>query len=270
MENYVLGVDVGNTNTVFGLFSEESSSRKDTRILKSWRTHTRRERTSDELGIFLRGFLLTQEIPLERIRGFIYSSVVPAFNIVVERMVRDYFPGEPLRVHYQNVPLKFVYPRPQEIGADRLVNAVAARALYEGDLIVIDLGTATTFCVLHGEEYVGGVIAPGLGLSMESLTRNAALLRSAEFAPPASGVIGDSTEHALQSGFFYGWVGLLRGIQEEIKKKNPERTYATIATGGFASLIRRETSGLFDAVDPDLTLKGLALIYRGRKNSNSP
>ena len=254
---YGLAVDIGNTNTVFGLYSES-----DGEILKSWRTVTHRDRTSDELGIFLKGFLQSGGIVVEDVAHFIYSSVVPSFNPIVEKMVRDYYHTEPLRVHYElPLPIRFVYPRPYEIGPDRIVNAIAANRIHGGDLIVIDLGTATTFCLLHDRDYMGGSIAPGLKLSMEALSRRAAMLPPIEFACPPGGVLGDSTMHSIQSGFFFGWIGLLREIITQFRKREPQKSYKVIATGGLASLIHEESPDLFDEVDGLLTLKGLQIIH---------
>ncbi len=255
---YILGVDIGNTNTVFGLFDADGQGE----VRSHWRTVTRLERTSDELGIFLLGFLQSGQHDPARVGGFIYSSVVPNFNPIVARMARDYFHCEPYSVTHENVPLTFSYPRPFEIGADRLVNAVAAARLYGGDSIVVDLGTATTFCVLHGNDYLGGAIAPGLKLSMDTLSRKTAQLPPIEFARPPCGVIGDSTIHALQSGFFFGWVGLLRGIIEEVRATQPKRSYRVIGTGGLSALIHREVPEVFDVVDPMLTLRGLQILFR--------
>ena len=258
MSDFILGVDVGNTNTVFGLLENFAEGK----ILHSWRTVTRRERTSDELGIFLLGFLLSSGIDPANIKSCIYSSVVPSFNPIVERMAKDYFKTRPISVTHENVPLDFSYPRPYEIGADRLVNAVASASLYGGNQIIIDMGTATTFCIMHGNEYTGGSIAPGLKLSIETLSQRTAQLPPIEFVRPPSGVVGDSTIHALQSGFFYGFVGMLRGIRDEIIAARSDLKYMTVATGGLSSMIDKESPGLFDVVDGDLTLKGLQMIYR--------
>ena len=257
-DRYILGVDVGNSNTVLGLFSANGEGE----ILGHWRTVTILERTSDELGIFLLGFLQSARYVPDQVVGFIYSSVVPNFNPIVARMARDYFQCEPLNVTHETVPLRFTYPRPFEIGADRLVNAVAVSRLHGGDSIVIDLGTATTFCVLHGDDYQGGAIAPGLKISIDTLSRRTAQLPPIEFAKPPSGVVGDSTIHALQSGFFFGWVGLLRGIIDEIRARSPERKYRVVGTGGLSTLIQREAPDVFDVVDPMLTLRGLQILYR--------
>lgn len=261
MTDYILAVDIGNTNTVFGLFRDTAEHE----IEKHWRTVTHRDRTSDELGIFLLGFLSSSGIDPSSIRGFIYSSVVPSFNPIVERMAQDYFSTQPFRVRHDNIPLAIDYPRPDEIGADRLVNAVAANTMYPGSQIVVDLGTATTFCVVHDGVYLGGAIAPGLKLSMEALFRNTAQLSSVEFSRPPGGVVAKSTKHAIQSGFFFGWVGLLRGILDEAARASPGRKYRTIATGGLSALIHREVPELFDTVDGMLTLRGLKIIYQARK-----
>jgi len=256
-EKYILAIDVGNTNTVFGLFQE---NRKGD-ILHHWRTATHRDRTSDELGIFLISFLNSRNISTADIAGFIYSSVVPPFNPVIEKMTADYFRHDAIKIQHDMVPLRINYPKPSEIGADRLVNAVAAGSLYGNDLIIIDMGTATTFCILKNGEYRGGIIAPGLNLSMEALTRNTAQLPSVVFEKPVSGVVGDSTVHAIQSGFFYGWIGMLKGILDEIKKEMSDTAFKVVATGGFAGILQKETPELFDEVDSLLTLKGLKIIY---------
>lgn len=252
-----LAIDVGNTNTVFGILSLNGNGE----VIRSWRTVTRRDRTSDELGVFLMGFFETTEHNIEDVTDCIYSSVVPSFNPIVERMVEDHFHVKALRTTYElDLPIIYDYPRPYEIGADRIVNAVAVWELYKRDAIIIDLGTATTFCIMHGNSYQGGVIAPGVKLAMETLTKSTSLLPSVEFGRPSSGIIADSTVHAIQSGFFFGWVGLLRGIISEIQKTNPNRDYLIIATGGLSRKIHEEVNDLFDVVDNDLTLKGLRMI----------
>lgn len=256
---YILGVDIGNTNTVFGLFNATD----DLEILHNWRTVTRRDRTSDELGIYLLGFLEFAGIKPGLVQTAIYSSVVPSFSPIVERMLRSYFNAEPVRVdHTGDLPLRLRYPQPQEIGADRLVNASAAAQIYGGDLICVDLGTATTFSVLHGDEFVGGSIAPGLKISIETLSNRTARLPPIEFRRPPRGVLGQSTVEALESGFFFGWLGMLREIIGTIRREEPTRDYRVVATGGLSNLFQTEAEGLLDEVDPLLTLKGLKIIYR--------
>lgn len=256
----ILALDIGNSNTVAGIFSADDPD--ENQVPCNWRTVTQRNRTSDELGIFLLGVLAFAKIEPDRIGGFIYSSVVPSFNPIVERMAKDYFGCDPIRVRSDmDLPIEILYPRPYEIGADRLVNAVGVSVLYGGNAIIIDLGTATTFCIVHdGKDYLGGIIGPGLKLSMEALSRNTAQLPPIEFSRPES-VIGFSTVEALQSGFFYGWVGLIREILNQIRKENPDRDYRVYATGGLSGMIHQNEKGLFDVVDVSLTLRGLKAIY---------
>ena len=256
---YILGVDIGNTNTVFGLFNDSD----DLEILHDWRTVTRRDRTSDELGIYLLGFLEFAGIQPSSISTAVYSSVVPSFSPIVERMIRDYFKTEPLRVDFtRRLPIRLNYPQPHEIGADRLVNASAAARIYGGNIICVDLGTATTFSVVHEGEFVGGSIAPGLKISIETLSNRTAQLPPIEFRRSAGGVVGQSTVQALESGFFYGWLGMLREIIQTIRTERPDLKYRVVATGGLSTLFQTEAAGLLDDVDPLLTLKGLKIIYQ--------
>lgn len=195
----LLVIDVGNTNTVFGVFREGEETPDFHK-----RTVTRRDRTSDELGLFLKGFLTQENVKADRVKKAIYSSVVPSLNPIVERMLEDWFDVNPLRVHYQmNLNFGISYPRPFEIGADRLVNAAYCAKTYPGKkAILVDLGTATTFCVISEKpEYIGGVIAPGLKISMDALTRNTAQLPPIVFGSP-SRVLGESTVESIQAGFF--------------------------------------------------------------------
>jgi type III pantothenate kinase len=254
--DYLLVVDVGNTNSVFGLFrgtEEEPVFHK--------RTVTRRDRTSDELGLFLKGFLSQEKYDDISISHAVYSSVVPSFNPIVERMLLDWFGVHPLKVTNEiKLPFQITYPRPFEIGADRLVNAAYCAIHYpKKKSIIIDLGTATTFCVLNEKpEYVGGVIAPGLKISMDALTRNTAQLPPIVFEAPGS-VLGSSTIQSLQAGFFYGWVGLISGIISQIKKELGD-DYMVVGTGGLVSTIHSAHPGIFDMIDPNLTLKGLKTL----------
>jgi type III pantothenate kinase len=255
-KDMLLVIDVGNTNTVFGVFyngEEEPKFHK--------RTVTRRDRTSDELGVFLKGFFKEENIDSSNISHAIYSSVVPGFNPIVSRMLEDWFKVDPINVTVNTkLPFTITYPRPFEIGADRLVNTAAVVKLYGGRKIIIDMGTATTFCVLNEKnEYVGGLIAPGLKIAMDSLIRNTAQLPPIVFQTPKK-VLGDSTLESLQSGFYYGWVGLLEGIIKEIKYEYGE-DYKVIGTGGLITTIHNSRKGLLDTVDPLLTLKGLKILF---------
>ncbi|MCZ8343168.1 MAG: type III pantothenate kinase [Leptospira sp.] len=252
----LLVIDVGNTNTVFGIF-QEGSEEPDFHK----RTVTRRDRTSDELGLFLKGFLTQENVRSERIKRAIYSSVVPSLNPIIERMLEDWFDVNPKRITYEmNLNFGISYPRPFEIGADRLVNAAYCAKNYRNKkAILVDLGTATTFCVINEKpEYVGGVIAPGLKISMDALTRNTAQLPPIVFESPKK-VLGGSTVESIQAGFFYGWVGLLREIVRAIKEEQPG-DYVVVGTGGLVSTIHASHNQVFDEIDPMMTLKGLKIL----------
>lgn len=252
----LLVIDVGNTNTVFGVFREGEETPDFHK-----RTVTRKDRTSDELGLFLKGFLTQENVKADRVKKAIYSSVVPSLNPIVERMLEDWFDVNPLRVHYQmNLNFGISYPRPFEIGADRLVNAAYCAKTYPGKkAILVDLGTATTFCVISEKpEYIGGVIAPGLKISMDALTRNTAQLPPIVFGSPTR-VLGESTVESIQAGFFFGWIGLLKEIVRAIKEENPG-DYVVVGTGGLVTTIHASHNQVFDEIDPMMTLKGLKIL----------
>lgn len=267
MIKYILCMDIGNTNTVLGLFENRPGCEK---VKFHWRTVSQRDRTSDELGIFLLGFLKSENIDVNDISDSIYCSVIPSFNPIIERMTRDYFNSQPIRVDSNlELPISISYNRPEEIGTDRLVNASAASVLYGENLIVIDIGTATTFCVIEHNDYKGGSIAPGLKISIDSLSQRTAQLPTIEFKKPVH-AIAQSTIEALQSGFFYGWVGLFKEIISRIKQESKMTNCKVIATGGLSRLIMKEEPGLFDIVDPLLTLKGLKIIFDKTRLRSAP
>ncbi len=265
--NYILGLDIGNSNTVIGLFADT----KDFEILHHWRIVTKADSTADELGITLTNFLASSlKLSAQNINALIYSSVVPALSTSLHNMAKGYFPQSKVsQVSWDmGLGLEFDYPRPQEIGADRIVNACAVANIYGGDAIIVDLGTATTFCVLHdGCKYIGGCICPGLKLAMAALSDNTAQLPSFEFCFPSSGILGRSTVEALQSGFFFGWTGLIGEILRRIREVDSQRKYRVIATGGLSSIIHQNIPSLFDEVDPLLTLRGLKCMYHSEKKS---
>ena len=254
MKEQILVIDIGNTNTVFGVYAGDE-------LVFHKRTVTHRDRTSDDLGLYLKGFLRESDISAENIRGAIYSSVVPQTNPITDRMLQDWIRVKPLRVTVESkLPFSIKYPRPYEIGADRLVNTAAVIKKGIKKCIIIDLGTATTFCVINDEpSYLGGVIAPGLKLSMDALTKNTAQLPPIIFHPPEK-ILGDSTISSLQSGFFYGWVGLLENIISEIRKEYGQ-DYQVVATGGLVNSIDQAKPGIFNIIDPALTLDGLKYLY---------
>ncbi|GGB51274.1 type III pantothenate kinase [Lentibacillus populi] len=248
-------LDVGNTNTVLGVFEKDQ-------LKHEWRIKTDRYKTEDEFGVLIKSLFDHKGIMLSDIHGAIISSVVPPIMFALEKMCRIYFDLAPLVVDSTMARsfLKIVYPNPKEIGADRVVNAVGAIAEYGGPLIIIDFGTATTYCYINEkEEYYGGAIAPGIHISMEALYSKASKLPKIEIQAPES-VIGKSTVEAMQSGVFYGYVGQVDGIVTRIKQLATVEP-KVIATGGLASLIS-DASTTIDHVDKHLTLKGLNLIYQ--------
>ena len=255
----LLAVNANNTNTVFAVWDEA-------RLIGMWRAATDARRTADEYVVWLDHLLGLQDLSRKRIDGTIIASVVPEANFNLRRLCREYCSSEPLVVGAPGVAIgaEPLVDRPEEVGADRLVNTVAAHDRYKGPLIVVDFGTATTFDVVDADgNYRGGVIAPGINLSLQALAMAAAKLPSVPIARTET-VIGTSTVACMQSGIFWGYVGLVEGLVRRILDERSERM-AVIATGGLAPLFDGAT-GVIDRVDPDLTLWGLQLIYkRNRK-----
>lgn len=250
-------MDVGNTNVVIGIYKDKS-------LLHQWRISTSRNKTEDEYGTLIKMFLGNEGIMIEHIEDVLISSVVPPIMYSLERMVLKYFKRKPLVVGPGiKTGLNIKVDNPKEVGADRIVNAVAAIAEYGAPLIIVDLGTATTLCVINEEGvYLSGAISPGINISMEALYQNAAKLPKVEFSKPES-VIGRNTVMAMQSGLYYGYIGLIDGLVTRMKqqfKKEPK----VIATGGLADYISQDSSTI-EIVDPDLTLKGLRIIYERNK-----
>lgn len=257
-------LDIGNTNTVLGVFDQGE-------LLHEWQIKTDRRRTEDELGILIQSLFKHKGITFTDIDGLIISSVVPQMKFALERMAHIYFNREPFIVDSDMVHpyLKMSYPNPKEIGADRVVNAVGAIHKYGAPLIIIDFGTATTYCYINeNEEYYGGLIAPGVDISIEALYSKASKLPKIEVEAPEH-VIGRSTVEAMQSGMFYGYVSQVDGIVIRMKQQFANQP-TVVATGGLASLIS-DASKTIDIVDRHLTLKGLFLIYHvltDTRNSN--
>ncbi|WP_352426693.1 type III pantothenate kinase [Bacillus sp. FSL K6-2865] len=249
----LLVIDVGNTNTVIGVYH-------DGELEYHWRIETSRHKTEDEFGMLLRSLFKHSGLMFEQIEGIIISSVVPPIMFSLERMCTKYFHIEPQVVGPgMKTGLNIKYDNPKEVGADRIVNAVAAIQQYGGPLIVVDFGTATTYCYIdENKQYMGGAIAPGITISTEALYSRAAKLPRIEIARPDN-IIGKNTVSAMQSGILFGYVGQVEGIVKRMKWQATQEP-KVIATGGLASLIANE-SDCIDIVDPFLTLKGLEIIY---------
>ncbi|AGZ54791.1 Pantothenate kinase type III, CoaX-like [Bacillus amyloliquefaciens] len=225
-----------------------------------WRIETSRHKTEDEFGMLLRSLFEHSGLMFEQIEGIIISSVVPPIMFSLERMCTKYFHIEPQVVGPgMKTGLNIKYDNPKEVGADRIVNAVAAIQQYGAPLIVVDFGTATTYCYIdENKQYMGGAIAPGITISTEALYSRAAKLPRIEIARPDN-IIGKNTVSAMQSGILFGYVGQVEGIVKRMKWQATQEP-KVIATGGLASLIANE-SDCIDIVDPFLTLKGLEIIY---------
>jgi len=245
-----LAIDVGNTQTVLGIY--DGSTLRD-----HWRLQTDRERTADEYGILVRGLLGDV---CTTISGVAVSCVVPPMTRTVDHFCRKYLGKVPLFVGPGvRTGMPILYDKPQEVGADRIVNAIAAYDRTKSTTIIVDFGTATTFDYISEKgEYVGGVIAPGLGIAGEALFQRAAKLYPVEYVKPKH-VVGRNTVHAIQSGLIYGYVALVDGLVHRIQKENKVQA-RVIATGGFAPLLAPESETIHE-VDEFITLDGLRLIY---------
>ncbi|MBD8070998.1 type III pantothenate kinase [Bacillus sp. PS06] len=246
-------LDVGNTNTVLGVYEQDT-------LKYHWRIETSRNKTEDEYGMIVKSLLDHVKLSFNDFKGIIISSVVPPIMFSLERMCEKYFKIKPMVVGPGiKTGLNIKYDNPKEVGADRIVNAVAGIHLYGSPLIIVDFGTATTYCYINEQgQYMGGAIAPGIGISTEALYSRASKLPRIEIARPDD-VIGKNTVSAMQSGILYGYVGQVEGIVNRIKSQATIEP-KVIATGGLASLISKE-SNVIDIIDPFLTLKGLQLIY---------
>ena len=257
----ILAIDIGNTNIVFGVF-------EDKKLMANWRLSTDRNRTPDEYGVVLKELFSLSNINMQAIEGVMMSSVVPPVNALLESMVKRYFKLNPLIVGPGiKTGISIKTDNPREVGADRIVNAVAAYSLYGGPLIIVDFGTATTFCCVTAKgEYLGGAIAPGIGISTEALFTRAAKLPRVELTKPPS-VIGKNTTFAMQSGIIYGFAGQVEMLVKKIKLEMGTDAQV-IATGGLAETIALETS-VIDKISPSLTLTGLRIIYERNQGHTS-
>lgn len=257
----LLVMDTGNTNTVLGVFSGD-------KLIHQWRIETNHHKTSDEYGMLIKSLLAHEGIALEDIRGVAISSVVPPIVSSFANMCRKYFRLKPLIVGPGvKTGLNVKVDQPKETGADRIVNAVAGIHEYGAPLIIVDFGTATTFCYINkNKEYLGGVISPGIAISIEALISRASKLPKIELQFPKK-VIGTNTVHSMQSGVIYGYIGLVEGILKRMKDEVGEEDIKIVATGGFANFLKKATN-VFDITDSHLTLKGLKLIFEKNEQSN--
>ncbi len=254
-----LAIDIGNTSITIGLYRAE-------KLGPRWRLASDNERTSDEYGILLIQLLERAGVKTEDVREIAVASVVPPLTATIEQACRDYLNTVPLVVDAgtrTGIPLR--YEDPKQVGADRVVNAVAVRRIYRGPVCVVDFGTATIFDAISAEgEYLGGAIAPGIGIASDALFRRAAKLPRVEIVrPPAA--IGRNTVHSLQSGLLYGYVGLVDGMVSRFRDElGPDMK--TVGTGALVELIAKETQSI-DIIEPWLALQGLKIIYELNRNA---
>jgi type III pantothenate kinase len=250
----LLAVDIGNTNVTLGLYRGADR-------LHGWRLETVHTRTDDEYGLLVRQLLAAEGLAPAAVESVIIASVVPVLTRTMESTARRLFGRAPMVVGPGlKTGMPVLYNPPKDVGADRIVNAVAAYHRHRCACIVVDFGTATTFdSVTARGEYAGGAIAPGIGVSLEALFRSAAKLPKVDFARPTS-VVGKSTVESIQSGAYFGYVALVDGLVRRMREEMNSEPLRVIATGGLAPLLVRDTETI-DEVDEDLTLDGLRLLH---------
>ena len=250
----LLAIDIGNTNITIGLFDAQ-------KLQNTWRVSTDSSRTSDEYGLQISNMLGSNKI----INEVSICSVVPPLTPTFEVLCRRYFKVNPLTIGAgSKTGIKVMYDSPRDVGTDRIVDAAAVVHLYGGPAIIVDLGTATVFdAITASSEYLGGAIAPGMGVSADALFRATSQLRRVELSAPDS-AIGKNTQHSIQSGLVLGYSELVKGMIRRFKLELGKES-KVIATGGLAQVVEKEVS-LFDIIDPDLTLKGLQIVHELNKD----
>ncbi len=250
----LLVIDVGNTNTVMGIYDGKN-------LVKDWRIRTEKNRTEDEFHVLATSLFSGKNVALASIEKTIISSVVPPMVTILDSFCRKYLGHEPHWVDAKSsAGMPILYDNPSEVGADRIVNAVAAYARHKTGLIVIDFGTATTFDAISDKgEYLGGAISPGIHIASEALFKNASKLPRVEIFVPPEKVIGKDTENSIKSGIIFGYAGLVDGIVRRMSDEM-ESPPKIIATGGLAPLMSGVCESI-EAVDSSLTLEGLRIIY---------
>ncbi|WHH57085.1 type III pantothenate kinase [Petroclostridium sp. X23] len=254
----ILVVDVGNTNIVLGIYEGK-------KLRTYWRMTTDKDKTSDEIGMLCMQFFNYEGIKISDIEAVIMSSVVPPIMYSFEHAIKKYIKVEPLIVGPGiKTGINIKYDNPKEVGADRIVNAVAGYDLYGGPLIIVDFGTATTFCAISEKgEYLGGVICAGIKISMDALFQKAAKLPRVELVKPER-VIGKNTINSMQAGAIYGYVGKVDYIVKRMKEEMGGGEIKVVATGGLARMISSESETI-DEINSLLTVEGLRIIYERNK-----
>ena len=249
----LLGIDVGNTNIVLGVFDGEE-------LVADFRLHTDERSTGDEMGLLISGLLEGRDIAAGNVTAVVVSNVVPILSRPIDELSHHYFKMAAMVVAPAiRTGMRILSEDPRQVGADRIVNSIAAFKRYGGPAVVVDFGTATTFDAISKQgDYLGGAIAPGLVIGLDALVAHAAKLTRVELVAPPS-VIGRNTTASMQSGLVYGYVGLIEGIVGRMKRELGEDT-RVVATGGLAELIAAQTSAI-DSVDQRLTLDGLRIIH---------